>query len=101
MKNMSNILKIILTSMLFLCLFGMPYGFYQLVRFVAMLGFGLLAYQAYKEERNTELIIYCVLALLFQPIFKIALGRTLWNLIDVIVGIGLLLSILNKPKEES
>jgi len=30
------------------------------------------------------------LALLFQPFFKISLGRTLWNIVDVIVGIGLL-----------
>jgi len=66
-----------------------------------MVGFGVLAYQSYKDENKTELIIYCALALLFQPIFKIALGRELWNIIDVIVGIGLILSIFNKPKAES
>jgi hypothetical protein len=39
------------------------------------------------------MIVYIALAVLFQPLFKIALGRTLWNIIDVIVGIGLLGSI--------
>lgn len=29
------------------------------------------------------------LALLFQPFFKIALGRTMWNVVDVVVAIGL------------
>jgi hypothetical protein len=71
----------------------MPYGFYQLVRFVAFIGFGILAYKANQENDNTEMIIYGGLALLFQPIFKIALGREIWNIVDVIVAIGLIASL--------
>lgn len=96
---MSNLIKIVLTILFFLCLLDMPYGYYELVRFAAMVCFGVLAYQAYKVENKTELIIYCALALLFQPIFKIALGRELWNIVDVLVGIGLILSIWIKPKK--
>ena len=29
------------------------------------------------------------LALLFQPFFKLALGRTIWNIVDVMVAIFL------------
>jgi len=71
----------------------MPYGFYQFVRFVALIGFGILAYKANVENRNTEMIIYGGLALLFQPFFKIALGREMWNIVDVIVGIGLIVRL--------
>ena len=42
------------------------------------------------------MIIYGSLALLFQPFFKIALGRVIWNIVDVIVGIGLLVSLFRK-----
>ena len=35
-------------------------------------------------------IVFILLALLFQPFFKVTLGRTLWNIVDVIVGLGLL-----------
>jgi len=77
----------------------MPYGYYELVRFIAMVGFGFLAYQSYQKKKETEVIIYCALALLFQPLFKITLGRTLWNIVDVLVGIGLILSIWIKPKK--
>jgi hypothetical protein len=77
----------------------MPYGYYELVRFAAMAGFGILAYQSYQQKKEAEVIIYCALALLFQPLFKIALGRTLWNIVDVFVGIGLILSIWIKPKK--
>ena len=44
------------------------------------------------------MIIYIGLALLFQPFFKIALGREIWNIVDVVVGIGLLVSVFWKKK---
>ena len=77
----------------------MPYGYYQFVRFVGLVGFVILAYQVNQLGRHTEMIIYGGLALLFQPFFKIAIGREIWNIIDVVVGIGLLISIFMKPKE--
>ena len=90
---MERIIKIVLAILFFICLLNMPYGYYQLVRFIALIGFGILAYQANQEQNQTLLVIYCALALLFQPFFKIALGRELWNIVDVIVGMGLLISI--------
>ena len=77
----------------------MPYGYYQLVRMIALIGFAILAYQSYEKKRKTEIIIYAGLALLFQPLFKIALGRDLWNVVDVVVGIALIISIFTQPKE--
>lgn len=96
---MDNIIKIILAVLFLLCLADMPYGFYQFVRFAGLIGFAILAYQANQQGRQTEMIIYGGLALLFQPFFKIALGRQMWNIVDVVIGIGLLISIFMKPKE--
>ena len=98
---MDKIIKIILALLFFLCLADMPYGFYQFVRFAGMVGFVLLAYNANNAGRHTETIIYGCLALLFQPFLKIALGRQVWNIMDVLVGIGLIVSIFIKPKESS
>jgi Family of unknown function (DUF6804) len=92
-------IKIVLSILLFLCLLDMPYGYYQFVRFVALIGFGILAYKANEQNQKTEMIIYGGLALLFQPFFKIALGRELWNFLDVIVGISLLTSLFINRKE--
>lgn len=97
--NLSNLIKIVLAVLFFLCLADMPYGFYQFVRFSGLIGFAILAYQAHEQGRQTEMIIYGGLALLFQPFFKIALGRQMWNIVDVVVGVGLLISIFMKPKE--
>jgi hypothetical protein len=79
----------------------MPYGYYELVRIVGLIGFALLAYQANHKGNQMEMIIYIGLALLFQPFFKIALGRFLWNVVDVIVAIGLLLSIVLNNKNKT
>ena len=96
---MERTIKILLAILFFLCLADMPYGFYQFVRFAGLIGFAILAYQANQQVRQTEMIIYGGLALLFQPFFKVALGREIWNIVDVVVGIGLLISIFMNPKE--
>ncbi len=96
---MTTTFKIILSILLLLCLLDMPYGYYQLVRFVGLIGFAILAYQANEQGKQIEMIIYGALAILFQPFFKISLGRELWNIVEVIVGIGLILSIWIRPKK--
>lgn len=97
---MTNLIKITLAIFFFLCLLDMTYAFYMFVRFSALIGFAVLARQSLLEGKQTELIIYIALAILFQPIFKIYLGRTMWNIVDVIVGIGLLISIFIQHKEK-
>jgi len=96
---MDKIIKIVLAVLFFLCFLDMPYGFYQFVRFAGLIGFIILAYKARQENKQTEMIIYIGLALLFQPFFKIVLGRTLWNFVDAIVGIGLLVSVFKQKNE--
>ena len=68
----------------------MPYGFYNLVRFVAMIVFAIYAYTYYEKKSNKLAIIFLSLAILFQPLLPIHLGRDLWDVIDVIVAIFLI-----------
>lgn len=95
---MDKAIKVVLAILFFLCLLDMPYGFYQLVRFAALIGFAILAYQASEQQNKTEMIIYVCLAILFQPLLKISLGREVWNIVDVIVGVGLIITIFWKRK---
>ncbi len=97
---MDKIIKVVLAVLFFLCLLDMPYGFYQAVRFAGLIGFAVLAYNANQQGRQTEMIVYGGLALLFQPFFKVALGRQMWNIIDVVVGLCLIISIFLKPKSQ-
>ena len=89
---MERNLKLILAALLFICLLDMPYGYYQLVRFFSTGVFCFLGYKEIENSNQNIAFIYFGLALLFQPFFKIALGRELWNIVDVVVGIALVLS---------
>lgn len=91
---------LIFAAMLLLCLADMPYGYYELVRFIAMILFGYMAVLYYKKENMSLTITFAGLALLFQPFVKIALGRTIWNIVDVIVAVLLILLLLNSKRKE-
>lgn len=94
--NIENIIKIVLAILFFVCLADMPYGLYQFVRFAAMIGFAYLAYSANEQSNKNEVFVYIGLAILFQPFVKVALGRTIWNIVDIVVGVGLLVSLANR-----
>jgi len=88
---------LILAAMMLLCLAPMPYGYFQLVRFVTMVAFGVMAYLYYARQKTIAAVVFGVLALLFQPIYKIALGRATWNVIDSVVAAFLIgLFVLEK-----
>lgn len=85
-------IKVPLSILLLVCLFNMPYGYYQFIRFIAMVAFAYLAFNADKQNNRNENWIYIFLALLFQPFIKIAFGRLIWNIVDVVMAIGLIVS---------
>lgn len=97
-KKLQTGLYIGLAIALILCLFPMPYGFYQFVQFAAMAIFTYLAYCEYKNGYVDRMILFIVLAILFQPFAKIALGRVLWNIVDVIVA-GYLIYLVVRNKK--
>lgn len=96
MRKRNQIIKIVLAFLFIGCLLDLSYGYYQLVRFFGMVGFGILAY--YNHEKNrTWFIIWLSSAILINPIFKIALGREIWNIMDVLWAFLLILSLkINK-----
>ncbi|MGI9190573.1 MAG: DUF6804 family protein [Chitinophagaceae bacterium] len=87
-------IKLGIAILCLICLADMPYGFYQLVRLIAFVGFAYLAYDVkQKKENDTAFLIYAGLSLLFQPFLKISLGREIWNIVDVLVAGGLIISL--------
>ncbi|WP_293870307.1 DUF6804 family protein [Flavobacterium sp.] len=87
------IVKLVLVILFLCCLLDMPYSYFQLVRFLGMTGFVWLAYQERNSQDKTILIIWAASALLINPFIKISLGRTVWNAIDVVWALILILTI--------
>ena len=92
-------LYLILSGILLLCLLPMPYGYYMVVRFASMVAFGVMSYQYIQKKQTVLAVTFGALALLFQPFIKVALGRTMWNIVDVIVAVLLIVVWIKKTKD--
>ena len=97
---MKPILKIVIAVLLLLCLADMPYGFYTIVRFASAAAFVYMSYEYFKEKKDGLGFTFAALALLFQPFYKFALGRLIWNVVDVAVAVGLVYLIITAFKKK-
>ena len=88
-----------LAILLLLCLFNMPYGYYQLLRFVAVVGFAILAYYEFERKNVPMAFVFAGLAFLFQPLLKVSLGREVWQIVDVLTAAGLLVTVFLQNKK--
>ena len=93
-RQIKNILEIALSILLLLCLLKMPYGYFQLVRFIGMIVFIILAYFEKDKTNKILMVVWICSALLINPFIKIALGRFIWNIVDVIWAILLIGTLL-------
>lgn len=88
---MKIVIKSIIAILLIGCLLKMPYGYFQFIRIAGCIGFVYLAYTEF-EKKNMVTGISCAgIAILLNPIFKIHFTRHLWNTIDVIIAILLII----------
>ena len=87
-------LKISLAVLSLICLLDMPYGYYELYRFIAMGTFFFLAYK--EKDKESWMFFWIVSALIVQPFFKVALGREIWNIVDVFWAVILMFSAFRK-----
>lgn len=63
--------------------------------------FGIMAYEFFQDKQKGLYMICLILALLFQPIIKIALGRVIWNIVDVAVALFLVYLVLREKRADS
>ena len=80
-------------GVLVLAIFPWPIGIYTLVRVLITGIAAYLAYQSFKNEMYYNPSwgwVFIIVALLFNPLFPLVLGRALWIPVDIISGILLL-----------
>lgn len=102
MRNMNKkILKLCLVVLLLMCLFKMPYWYYQLLRIFGTIGFVYLAYIDYKFRIQYTPQIFVVAAILLNPIIKISFDRSVWQILDILLAIILFITIFIEDKLKS
>ena len=95
-NNMQLFVKISLSILLLAALLHLSEDDYSIIKSYAVFCFLLLTYYRYNEDKKIEMLIYFSLMLLFQPFIYIHLNNIYWNIIDVIVSLGLILSLFKK-----
>ncbi len=93
-----NLIKFSLILALLLCLVDMPYWYFQLVRIFGTIGFAYLSYIDYKGGLKYTPYVFGVAAILLNPIIKISFGREMWNVVDVVLAVLLLMTIILQNK---
>ena len=91
---MKIVIKLIIAVLLLGCLAKMPYGYYQFIRIATCIGLGWLAFEKFKGKINIVGLLCLGAAILLNPIFKIYLGRKLWNEVDLILAISLIVWVV-------
>ena len=91
---MTAIIKILIAALLIGCLFKVPYGYFQFIRIAGCIGFCYLAYKEFEEKRTTTGLLSVAFAILLNPVFKIHFTRKIWNNIDLVIAIGLIIWVI-------
>lgn len=72
-------------ALLFIAIFGLPYGYYTFLR-LAVTGMSLYAAFGLLEKGSINFWVMLFIALLFNPLIPINLSKDMWMLTNIIIG---------------
>lgn len=98
----STIFRIISVVLLIVAIPELPYGYYVFLRWVVCASSGFTAFVSSKLEKRFWMILYGLIAILFNPIVPIYLEKEIWVVIDIIIAIviGISLFTVKRIKED-
>ena len=85
-------------AILLLCVFKLPIGFYTIVRVVTTIISAYFAYEYYRQHKKELALTFLIVVVLFQPFFKLTLGRDVWLFLDIAVAALLLFLAFKESK---
>lgn len=99
--SQKNLIKILLIIALLLPFLHMPYWYFQLLHIFGTIGFTYLAYLDYKQNIKITPQLFAASVIIINPIIKIAFHRNMWQIVDMILAVLILLSILLEKRLKS
>ena len=85
----------LLIIFLFLALLPLPYGYYILLRFLVCFGTIRELFIAASNNTNTTFILIAI-AVLYNPIIKMPLGRPIWTIVNVLTALYFIFYLFKK-----
>ena len=98
--NIKQLLSLIVIAFLVAAQFNVPYGFYMLLKLVVCSSSIYLAYKLLSQQNQAKItgLLLALTALLYNPIFKVYLGRDLWGPVNIVTAL-LFLFLVFKLKD--
>ena len=78
----------IVAGLLLFAVLPLPYIYYQLLRIVITLIAAVNAYKFYEDNQMAWVLVFGIIALIWNPIFPIYLDKSVWIILDFI-GAGI------------
>ncbi len=83
----------IITVLLIVAVFSLPYGYYQFLRWATCATAVYIAVMSYKWDKKWATWLFGAIAILFNPLFPIYLTKEIWRPINVVCAVLFSLSI--------
>ncbi len=77
-----------------------PYGYYVLLRVVCCAAFAYLAFQVFAREKQGWIWTFGVIAVVYNPVFRIHLTRGIWSAINIITIVIAIASVFVLKEHE-
>ena len=82
-KYLPKIMNKIISLLLLVALFPLPYSYYQLLRIFVTLGGLLYAFKFYESDLKEKAVLFGFIAILWNPVAPIYLDRSTWMILDI------------------
>src|SRR5680860_1621909 len=97
MKKLKNNWPALIPIIFLVLSFGSwPYAFYQALRWVVCLSAGYLTYKSYGQKETSWVVIFAIIAILFNPIVPFYMTKGTWQFFDLIALSLLIVSLFIK-----
>ena len=92
-------LLLFVSILLFLAVAKLPIGYYTFLRIAVTLVAGIIVGNELQNGSTTSVIVFAIIAILFNPIFPLYIGtKSSWIPIDIICGIVFIIKYFNQEK---
>lgn len=92
-------LLFLVSILLFVAIFpGLPYSYYQILRFVVSIAAFFVSYKYYQSKLTIWSVIFLFTGILFNPIMPIYLNRSSWIPLDFVSACLFVLAALSSSK---
>lgn len=89
----------LLVIVFIIAVFKVPYGYYQLVRLLGTIGFGMLAYYEFVKNSIIWAVIFGVSVIILNPVIKVSFSKNEWQVLDLLFAVLVSIYIvLNKRR---